>query len=306
MKFKIIFLVTGVVLFMQMLSLSATVNHLNPLIERSSFMPDCFWEELEKSNQDKSVQAPLALILQAEKDDAGAFSVAESRAQIFAVAKAHRVAFKIIGNQEHLREKIQKTKQQLDRPIDLLVICGHSSSDVIHLSKDNDYTVKDLCKEDFRGLSTKGKILLNSCSTGKLFAPQLARVTGLDVVAPTDQCFGGVTTFYSCEEHGFEMSCVHKGEQRMRVFHSRQEPTVPCIENPSVTETLEYLIQDAMLGDVRSQCSLGVRYLCGLGVEKSSDSAFYWLKKAADEGSIEACNVLGVWYFNKGEYDTAE
>jgi len=283
-----------------------SINNLNSLLERSPIMPEYFWKELEESNQAKAIHVPLALVLQAEKDEPGSFAIAESRAQILTIAKTHRVAFKMIGKQAELREKIQETKQQLGRSIDLLVICAHGSPDAIHLSKGGDYTTKNLCKEDFEDLSTTGKIILISCSTGQLFAPQLASITELDVVAPIVRSYGATILLYSCEEHGFEVSSVYKGDQQMRIFHPRQELTMPCIENPPNTSTLEYLMKDAMLGNARSQCSLGIRYMGGLYVEQSSASALYWLNKAVDGGSIEARTALGQWYYNNGDCETAE
>jgi TPR repeat protein len=273
------------------------LENIDSLIETSSFMPDYFWKELRASNQAKAAHIPLALVLQAEEDKMGVFSSAVARAEILTIAKTHRIAFKMIRNQEELREKIRETKQQANRFIDCLVIRGHGNPDSIALSEGEEYTVKDLRKEDFDSISKTGNILLSSCYTGQLLAPQLAKIAGRDVVAPLVEDNANNTIPYFCEKHGWEASSIRDGDQIIRIFHPEQEPTMPCIEHPSRSQTLEaLLIKDAELGDLQSQCELGLHYLHGVYLEKSSTQALYWLTQAVKGGSILAQTLLGAWH----------
>jgi hypothetical protein len=45
-------------------------------------------------------------------------------------------------------------------------------------------------------------------------------------------------------------------------------------------------------GSLSAQCSLGTHYLNGQGCETNRELAFYWLKKAADQGDVETSNKL--------------
>src|SRR5438105_637597 len=110
-------------------------NDLNSLIDVSSMMPNHFWDDLQRHNEEKSAHIPLALVLQAETDHNKAFSSAFHRFDILTIAKTHRVAFKIIGSQTQIREKIEETKQQLNQAVDLLVLCGHGDPSGITLSE---------------------------------------------------------------------------------------------------------------------------------------------------------------------------
>lgn len=53
-----------------------------------------------------------------------------------------------------------------------------------------------------------------------------------------------------------------------------------------------WLQSQATNGDTSAQCSLGEHYLKGEGCETNREQAIYWLKKAADQGDIEASNKL--------------
>ncbi len=263
-----------------------TINDFNSILDESPMMPDYFWRDLKESNQAKAEHIPLALVLQAEEDYNKAFSSLERRINLLTLAKTHRVAFKVIGNQAQLREKIEETKQQLDRPIDLLMICGHGSPDSICLGKSVDYTTKDLCKEDFNGMNTMGKIILMSCSTGQLFAPELSKITGLNVIAPIEPC-GPNMVLYSCLEHGIEVSENDDDNQQIiRIFHPDQEPTTPCIENHPCIDKIERLQKDAELGNLKSQWKLGLELGLREGGEHPPEVMIHWLTTALDGGYI--------------------
>jgi hypothetical protein len=45
-------------------------------------------------------------------------------------------------------------------------------------------------------------------------------------------------------------------------------------------------------GEVSAQCSLGLRYLNGMGCETNREQAIFWLQKSAAQGDIEASNKL--------------
>lgn len=55
---------------------------------------------------------------------------------------------------------------------------------------------------------------------------------------------------------------------------------------------VRWLQAQATNGDASAQCSLGMHYLNGQGCETNREQAIYWLKKAADQGDLEASNTL--------------
>jgi hypothetical protein len=56
--------------------------------------------------------------------------------------------------------------------------------------------------------------------------------------------------------------------------------------------TVAWLFSQATNGSASAQCSLGLHYLSGQGVETNKTLAIEWLKRAADQGDIEASNKL--------------
>lgn len=57
-------------------------------------------------------------------------------------------------------------------------------------------------------------------------------------------------------------------------------------------KVVTWLLSQATNGDSSAQCSLGLHYLNGQGVETNKALAVEWLKKAADQGDTEASNKL--------------
>ena len=55
---------------------------------------------------------------------------------------------------------------------------------------------------------------------------------------------------------------------------------------------VKWLQPQATNGSPSAQCSLGIHYLNGQGCETNREFAIYWLKKAADQGDLEASNTL--------------
>ena len=55
---------------------------------------------------------------------------------------------------------------------------------------------------------------------------------------------------------------------------------------------VEWLLSQATNGSASAQCSLGIHYLNGQGVETNKETAVYWLTQAANQGNIEASNAL--------------
>ena len=56
--------------------------------------------------------------------------------------------------------------------------------------------------------------------------------------------------------------------------------------------TVQWLAPQATNGDASVQYSLAIHYLNGQGCETNRETAFFWLKKAAEQGSIDASNKL--------------
>lgn len=262
-----------------------------PLLEMFSAMPNQFWFKLQASNRAKPDTAPFALILHAEHDHNKALSSSANRADILTIAKTHCVALKVIGDREKVREKLQETKQQRNRPIDLLMISGHGRSDGITfgngLEKKSIYSIQDIRKEDFDAMNPMGKIILNACNVGQALASQLATITELDVIASLNTV-DQTKIIYSCSQHGLEMAATRDGQQYIRVFRKGKEAETPCIENPSYIEKAAYIKKDAERGNVLSQYTLGLLYKDGLGVKLSYEHALYWAKLAADAGRTDA------------------
>ena len=55
---------------------------------------------------------------------------------------------------------------------------------------------------------------------------------------------------------------------------------------------VEWLQHQATNGSASAQCSLGLHYLNGQGVETNKETAVYWLTKASNQGDFEASNIL--------------
>jgi TPR repeat protein len=55
---------------------------------------------------------------------------------------------------------------------------------------------------------------------------------------------------------------------------------------------VKWLLPQATNGSASAQRSLGIHYLNGQGVETNKETAIYWLTQAANQGDIEASNIL--------------
>ncbi len=69
--------------------------------------------------------------------------------------------------------------------------------------------------------------------------------------------------------------------------------------------TYEAFFTLAKSGDLDAQALLGEMYLDGIGVEKDTQKAFFWLSKAAKRNDPQAQYLLGAMYEN-GIYVTAD
>jgi hypothetical protein len=61
-------------------------------------------------------------------------------------------------------------------------------------------------------------------------------------------------------------------------------------------EAVKWFRKAAELGDVPAQCSLGLCYYDGEGVQQNYNEAVKWVRKAAEQGDIIAQKNLGVFY----------
>ena len=66
----------------------------------------------------------------------------------------------------------------------------------------------------------------------------------------------------------------------------------------SDADTADDVMKNAQSGDPDAQLRLGNMYLRGIGIEKNSKRAIYWLKQAADQGSPAALFDLGCCYLS--------
>jgi hypothetical protein len=93
-----------------------------------------------------------------------------------------------------------------------------------------------------------------------------------------------------------QMQQIKAAEAKAQEIIDRQTTTLKQAARQKIlqgqTNAVHWLLSQATNGDASAQCSLGERYLAGLGCETNRALAIQWLQKAADGGSVEASNKL--------------
>lgn len=197
-----------------------------------------FLETLRAMNSLKSPSkdVPVAVILRATDDHNGACSHVNVFGGILTIARTHHVIFETINSKFQIREVMQKTKNSTGKPIDLLVILAHGSDDSMQFGKEGReaiYDITDVNKEDFSLMNPCGRIILDSCLVGKALAPQIATITGIEVIAPIVSISKDVIRFHQSQDLKVIAICSQlskdsvKKEQIFRIFRPGQKPTDP-------------------------------------------------------------------------------
>ncbi|GBC47174.2 Sel1 repeat family protein [Rhizophagus irregularis DAOM 181602=DAOM 197198] len=83
-------------------------------------------------------------------------------------------------------------------------------------------------------------------------------------------------------------SCQKNVISNNKNYQYRYEEKINCEEK----SIFELHLKSAEEGDSNSQIELGFCYHCGIGCKKNIEKAGYWYKKASDNGSLNAKNVL--------------
>ena len=78
-------------------------------------------------------------------------------------------------------------------------------------------------------------------------------------------------------------------EKQLKKFFSPQE--LKEIELMS----FEAIVKSAMEGNSKAQFQLGSFYFLGKYLKKNMERAFYWFDKSAEQGDIQATEVLKLW-----------
>ncbi len=82
----------------------------------------------------------------------------------------------------------------------------------------------------------------------------------------------------------------------------------PAISNiiPDNFDNQELLLKECEEGETNSQVFVGLAYIEGrFGFEKNKDEGFKWIETSARNGNSRGQNILGIFYLNSGENETA-
>lgn len=198
-----------------------------------------FSEILEAMNSLKGKGAPIAVILRAEEDHNGAGSRVHVFAGILTIALTHRIFFEIISSSQQIPEVLQKANESASKPVDLLVILAHGCDTEMQFGKDGVenaiYEMSNIDKKDFSSMNPSGRIILDSCLVGNALAPQLAAITGLEVIAPIASIAKDVVRFHQSQDGSVIAKCTQftkdypKEEQIFRIFRAGKKPKDPSL-----------------------------------------------------------------------------
>jgi TPR repeat protein len=135
--------------------------------------PASFYEQIDHLNKEKTKEAPIALVLEAQKDNG---ALHESQSFFLTIAKTHKIFIETISKKEELKSKIDACAKKNQKLLNSVVLLAHGNvnEDGVELSEKNEYTSNDVKEEDFQKVDAKGKIFLFSCDGGKKLGPQIA------------------------------------------------------------------------------------------------------------------------------------
>lgn len=87
-------------------------------------------------------------------------------------------------------------------------------------------------------------------------------------------------------------------EQKIARAISTYEEAKSLINAQRISDAISVLLEGIQPIDPRDQYNWGVVYYNGLGVTRSYDSAYYWFKKASDNGYAEAKEAIEIMLSN--------
>ncbi len=218
-------------------------------------MPEELFELLQKMNEEKPEDAPVALYLQAQADYNGAFSQPLAQADLIEIAKIHRLAMRVVRNKEEIQKAIDEVSVM--SPIESLIIGAHGNSDEMQLDGFEYYTKDDDHQKTFA--KVKGnKIYLNSCETAKgseSVANKIAETTKKIVWAPYEGTHSAESLFYACPKHLMEFISLNKNNKltnhRLMPDGTTEDPCTDHQENIDLAALcrVKYLIKRSNLED---------------------------------------------------------
>ena len=263
--------------------------------------PKEFLEELEKYNQGKTGDVPLALILHSQADSNGAFSSPASWHLFLQIAKTHKVVLKMIDTGWFWGRKIRETAEEEGRAIDLLYVAAHGHENYMQFGEFGlwnahpAFRIANLSASDFSPLAKDATIILDSCDTGKHLASLMAILSKHTVLAPKKEIDAAQSVF--CNPH---LLVYEEGKQQMHAFLPDGSSQVlegdreSC--HPLFQEKLEYLKKAVETGSAAAQSALArILHLGGM-VERSDPDAAHWYRLAAEQGHPQSQYMMGVFY----------
>jgi len=161
---------------------------------------------VQESNQHKTCEAPIALILHTVSDYNGAFSSKWTECDFFPALKNHLIVLKrtFSGN---IQCEIEKIANLFQKKISILLLYGHGSSDSIIMSSFPDYRLRssDVNESMFREMTTDGKIIVISCLTGQRLCPVIAQTSQRHTYGPINESNSLQEIVVDCPLHSVEM-----------------------------------------------------------------------------------------------------
>ncbi len=259
------------------------------------FLPESFISQIETSNAKKTINDPIALVFQPEKDDAfGTFSTAALQYNYLEVSKTH-LLFLTNMKDADLRGAISKFRPLLKEPNktsyeDLAIFLGHGKEDAMKFgdSPDQIFSSKGAAIGHFKELRQKTALLFLSCLTGQHLAPKIAAFYPGKVAAPQEFLHSSAGfSIYHCPEHGIELAALNMTtkEQHVSQFTDLSEDE-PCFDRKILKKQAAYLKAEAEKGSQKACADLSFCYEYGLGVRKSLEQAKKWLRASLTNCSL--------------------
>jgi hypothetical protein len=277
----------------RLLSSPAKIN-LDKLIDPLAEIPKKFEEQINALNSTKSSSAPIALVL--EGPDKKLFNSIENRFLIASLCDIYIIAIRTFNGS--IKELICNVSQAGSKKIKLLIFNTHGLSDLM-TTYTEDYSVKDVRKEDFEDLDPQGQIILLACQTGNNIGHRIAEVSNKIVCAAKENFYPLNTFILRCSKHNcLEMRTYDMKEKQHAVIFKGNEVSDPCInaelEKNMTVRQFEYLKNFLINSEDM--------FVLGELMEKKGNKqeAKNWYSKAAEFGNSQAMINLGVLLQEEG------
>ena len=287
--------------------------------------PDYFWRDLEQMNAKHQNDAPIALILRAEKQIGdGAIAPPLShpeQAAILQIAKTHRIALQTINHGAAIGQKIRETAQITGKNPQILMISAHGTPEEIILGNETiwdslpfvskiwnrTYGIADVKAEDFSFLASDAQIFLHACDTGSLqieknLAETIADVSKRTVWAPAEKLLNLRTLIKPWRDSLRFCAFNDQLAQQIYAFSLGNNPLLyedsfaSSNKNGFFDELVAYTSKHALEGNEDAQLTMG--HLCLAKVAGLSDQdAAKWFLLAANQGNVMAQANLGLKYY---------